>query len=122
MTIKRSPRQRGWIYLGSVWSSEATTNNTKYEIRRNPADGSIGCACTGFAIRKYCSHVTAYMADPTILTAGSAGAGKSDALKVPSTPGRMVGANAPDQTVVVGAKTFIVRRAISFGTINPELG
>jgi hypothetical protein len=113
MRIVSSPRHRLWTYLGSVVSN--TTEDKAYEIRRNPVDGTVGCACPGWIIRGRCRHRKAWDLGTAILLNA----------KPATTPLKVASAGAPlnvtESTVRVGAETFTVRRAISFGTVNPNL-
>lgn len=105
MTIKSSPRQRSWAYLGTVQSN--TTSGWEYEIRRNPTTGKPGCACVGYAIRSHCSHLKVWAMSQAVAATTTA------PLKTTPAPA------FNESTVRLGAETFTVRRAISFGTINP---
>ena len=98
MTTKRL-RRNGWALVGTVASD--SRSDTEYEIKRSP-DGTLGCACMGWAMRKHCHHLDAWSADyrPVPVRAGRPEA---------SVP-QMVPAH-----VTVAGEVFIVRRAISFG-------
>lgn len=93
MTVK-ALRRNGWALLGTVASDSQP--DTEYEIKRSP-DGTLGCACMGWAIRKHCKHLDGYHASA-----------------LPAKAVREVVAREQVR-VKVGAETFTVRRAISFG-------
>lgn len=102
MTIKRL-RRNGWILLDTVESN--TKPDVEYEIKRNPATGTLGCACMGWAMNKRCSHLDAYIVARGIAVA----------VPHPTAPQK----KTPDTvTVTVNAEVFTVRRAISFGSIG----
>jgi hypothetical protein len=106
MTIKRL-RRNGWALLGTVESD--TDRNVEYEIKRNPVDGSLGCACMGWAfssVPKTCRHLRAWNIGSAVFTPAFA------------TPQVVRGAAAPSSRVTLEKEAFTVRRAIALDGLD----
>lgn len=96
--VTKHLRRKGWGLLGTAESN--TRPGIEYEIRRAP-DGTLGCACMGWAMRKHCTHLDAWVA------------GSRAEASTKQAPGPTFNV----RTVRTGGETFTIRRAISFGEI-----
>lgn len=96
--VQRAKR-RAWTTVGEVASE--TDKGTTYAIKR-AENGDLGCACASYRFApktaKTCKHIEAWLAIKPVVQLHELVTG---------------------ERVVVSGETFTVRRAISFGPINP---
>lgn len=56
---KREPLDiSGWALVGTAPSDSGAG---EYELRQDPADGTLGCTCKGWQYRSTCKHVERYI-------------------------------------------------------------